>query len=396
LLDFKARTDRVLEDSFKSNPAFSQSMKEAFEKAINQRQNKPAELTAKFIDSKLRAGNKGHSEEEMEHMLDRVLTIFRFIQGKDVFEAFYKKDLAKRLLLGKSASVDAEKSMIAKLKAECGSQFTNKLEGMFKDMDLSKDVVASFKQSFFAREKLPQFLDMNVHVLTSGYWPTYPIMEAVLPAELERYQEVFKTFYLQKYSGRRLQWHNSLGTCVLKSKFPLGVKELQVSLFQTIVLMLFNDADVLTYKDIKETTRIEDRELRRTLQSLACGRVRVLTKEPKGREVDDDDRFLFNNDFTDRHVRIKINTIQMKETEEENRKVNDAVLQDRQYQIDAAVVRIMKMRKTLSHKLLIQELLEQLKFPLKLTEVKKRIESLIEREYLERDTSSSDVYNYLA
>jgi hypothetical protein len=95
-------------------------------------QNRPAELIAKFIDSKLRAGNKGTSEEELESTLDKVLVLFRFIQGKDVFEAFYKKDLAKRLLLGKSASIDAEKSMISKLKTECGSQFTNKLEGMFK------------------------------------------------------------------------------------------------------------------------------------------------------------------------------------------------------------------------------------------------------------------------
>lgn len=78
------------------------------------------------------------------------------IKGKDIFEAFNKKDLSKRLLLGKSASIDAEKSMITKvndllvvlppnifylcskdsmslqLKTECGSQFTNKLEGMFK------------------------------------------------------------------------------------------------------------------------------------------------------------------------------------------------------------------------------------------------------------------------
>lgn len=38
------------------------------------------------------------------------------LTGKDVFEAFYKKDLAKRLLVGKSASVDAEKSMLSKLK----------------------------------------------------------------------------------------------------------------------------------------------------------------------------------------------------------------------------------------------------------------------------------------
>jgi cullin-4 len=50
------------------------------------------------------------------------------VQGKDVFEAFFKKDLAKRLLLGKSGSNDAEKSMISKLKQECGSSFTNKLE----------------------------------------------------------------------------------------------------------------------------------------------------------------------------------------------------------------------------------------------------------------------------
>lgn len=64
--------------------------------------------------------------------------LFRFIQGKDVFEAFYKNDLARRLLLGKSASFDAEKSMISKLKSECGSQFTSKLEGMFKDIDISQ------------------------------------------------------------------------------------------------------------------------------------------------------------------------------------------------------------------------------------------------------------------
>ena len=38
------------------------------------------------------------------------------ISGKDVFEAFYKKDLAKRLLVGKSASFDAEKAMLLKLK----------------------------------------------------------------------------------------------------------------------------------------------------------------------------------------------------------------------------------------------------------------------------------------
>ena len=56
------------------------------------------------------------------------------------------QDLAKRLLVGKSASVDAEKSMLSKLKQECGGGFTSKLEGMFKDMELSKDINVAFKQ----------------------------------------------------------------------------------------------------------------------------------------------------------------------------------------------------------------------------------------------------------
>jgi len=59
---------------------------------------------------------------------------------------FILQDLAKRLLVGKSASVDAEKSMLSKLKQECGGGFTSKLEGMFKDMELSKDINVSFKQ----------------------------------------------------------------------------------------------------------------------------------------------------------------------------------------------------------------------------------------------------------
>jgi cullin-4 len=73
-----------------------------------------------------------------------------FVQGKDVFEAFYKKDLAKRLLLGKSSSTDAEKALIAKLKAECGGPFTSKLESMFKDTDLSREIVTSFRNSVCA------------------------------------------------------------------------------------------------------------------------------------------------------------------------------------------------------------------------------------------------------
>ncbi|KOB64330.1 Cullin-4B, partial [Operophtera brumata] len=146
LLEFKEQADHVVSSCFQRNDKFLYSMREAFEFFINQRQNKPAELIAKFVDVKLRAGNKEATEEELERLLDKIMVLFRFIHGKDVFEAFYKKDLAKRLLVGKSASVDAEKSMLSKLKQECGGGFTCKLEGMFKDMELSKDINITYKQ----------------------------------------------------------------------------------------------------------------------------------------------------------------------------------------------------------------------------------------------------------
>lgn len=46
---------------------------------------------AKYVDMKLRAGNKEATEEELEQILDKIMVLFRFIHGKDVFEAFYKK-----------------------------------------------------------------------------------------------------------------------------------------------------------------------------------------------------------------------------------------------------------------------------------------------------------------
>lgn len=210
---------------------------------------------------KLRSGNKEATEEELEQILDKIMVLFRFIHGKDVFEAFYKKDLAKRLLVGKSASVDAEKSMLSKLKQECGGGFTSKLEGMFKDMELSKDINIAFKQHCANSEREYTSIDLTVNILTMGYWPSYPVMEVTMPAQLLELQSVFNKFYLQKHTGRKLQWQPTLGHCVLKATFDQGPKDLQVSLFQALVLLLFNDNDTLTFEEVKAACNIEVRKV---------------------------------------------------------------------------------------------------------------------------------------
>lgn len=396
LLKFKIRMDTIVTQSFRDSHTFVHAMQESFESFVNQRQNKPAEMIAKYLDMKLRSGNKSMSDEEMEETLRQILIMFRFVQSKDIFEAFYKRDLAKRLLLSKSASDDAERSMLAKLKDECGAAFTQKLEGMFKDIDISRDILKSFHAS-----KIYSDLggpDLDVNVLTTGFWPSYPRIEVTLPEQLTRYQEIFRNFYLSKHSGRRLMWQHSLGHCLLRARFAKGMKELDVSLFQAVVLLLFNDIGdrKLSYKEIKDATQLESKELERTLQSLACGKVRVLTKHPKGRDINETDEFSFNSGFTESRYRIRVNQIQLKETKEENQSTTKAVFEDRQFAVDAAIVRIMKARKTLHHRQLVSELYEMLKFPIQPSDLKKRVESLIDREYLERHEDNSNMYNYLA
>ncbi len=98
-----------------------------------------------------------------------------------------------------------------------------------------------------------------------------------------------------------------------------------MSLFQAVVLCLFNDTERYTYSELAQLSGIEEKELKRTLQSLACGKVRPLLKEPAGKDVAASDVFRFNADFSEKLYRIRINTIQLKETEEENKKTNEQV-----------------------------------------------------------------------
>ena len=88
LIAFQTSLDNVISHSFGSDFDFVKTSKDAFILFINTRQNKPAEMIAKFIDAKMRAGNRAMGDEELEKTFRSVLTLFRYCQGKDIFEAF--------------------------------------------------------------------------------------------------------------------------------------------------------------------------------------------------------------------------------------------------------------------------------------------------------------------
>ncbi|KAI3343872.1 ubiquitin ligase subunit CulD [Ustulina deusta] len=429
LLEFRRALDIMVRDAFKKDDDFAHGLRQAFDSFINDKRNmasrntgtsKVGEMIAKYLDMLLRGGLKtlptsllsdvqdrvdaeksgqastGDEDAELDRQLDKALELFRFIEGKGVFEAFYKQDLARRLLMGRSASADAERSMLAKLKSECGSDFTRNLEQMFKDQQMARDEMVSYKAWREGNGRTKSKLDLNVSILSAAAWPTYPDTQLLLPDEVASQIEQFAAYYINKHTGRRLTWKHSLAHCVVKASFNKGPKELLVSAYQAVVLTIFNQTDApISYQQIAERSGLSGQDLDRTLQSLACGKVRVITKDPRGKDVNPTDTFVVNKSFSDPKFRIKINQIQLKETKEENKETHERVARDRQFETQAAIVRIMKSRKTMTHANLVAEVINQTKKrgAVDTSEIKQNIEKLIEKDYLEREGSS---YTYLA
>lgn len=173
-----------------------------------------------------------------------------------------------------------------------------------------------------------------------------------------------------------------------------------VSTHQMCILMLYNERDMYSYKELMDKTQIPDKDLSRALMSLAMGKQnqRILIKSPKTKEIEPDHVFAINDSFSSKLIRVKIQAIACRgETEPERKETRSKVDEDRKHEIEAAIVRIMKARKQMSHSGLVNEVTEQLRtrFIPSPVIIKKRIEALIEREYLAR-TDDRKTYSYVA
>ncbi|KAF8827739.1 hypothetical protein HHX47_DHR4000303 [Lentinula edodes] len=152
LLEVHQKNSETVTRSFRGEAGFVASLDKACRDFANRNaatgnsNTKSPELLAKHADLLLRKNNKLAEEGDLEGALNRVMILFKYIEDKDVFQTFYTTKLSKRLIHGVSASDESEASMISKLKEACGFEYTNKLQRMFTDMSLSKDLTDSFKE----------------------------------------------------------------------------------------------------------------------------------------------------------------------------------------------------------------------------------------------------------
>ncbi|XP_076240147.1 cullin 2 [Calliopsis andreniformis] len=407
ILHVHHKYSELIKDVFKADQAFVTALDKACSAVVNHRPvpRQPArapELLARYCDSLLKKSAKAASEVEVEEKLGRCITVFKYVDDKDVFQKFYARMLAKRLIHQQSQSMDAEESMIDRLKQACGYEFTNKLHRMFTDMSVSADLNAKFAASLREGDSEHQLgIGFVVYVLQAGAWPL-----GMPPAsgpfhicqQLEKSIRAFEAFYHAQFSGRKLTWLHHLCQGEVKFNYLKKPYLVTVQTYQMALLLLFEHCNSIQCREAATSLRLTHEQLVKHAASLVdC---KILKKSSEG-ELLEDTVLTLNFDYSNKRTKFRITGALQRDVPHENHDTeatHRSVDDDRKLYLQAAIVRIMKSRRALRHNQLVQEVLSQSKvtFAPSIGMIKKCIETLIDKQYIERTPNNADEYLYVA
>jgi len=361
-----------------------------------------------------------------------LVNLFSYLQDKDEFFEYFRKALCKRLLSkGKQYNENAEKSFLSKLKAQSGDAAIRKLQGMFTDVQ--DESINEMKQKFEEHNKGSKVgsVDMEVQVLNESHWPIsgtqkFPLL---LGQQLLLCQTKFQDFYDKTTEKRRLQWLYNYGTVTLGARFTNSKLPVQLVLtpLQASILMCFNDSPKLSFDELlaqlwpqqpsgagrtvltsSKSNQIHDMSLEEILkfavQPLVYFKYKVVSKEkdedPKKENIEKTDVFILRDKIPAKKLprKIAFPPGSAKQTKAEADADHDSVIKQREYEIEAAMVRVMKARNRLDWNQLQIEVINILKsrFTPDSKMLKKRLESLIDRKFMERDENDPKIIIYIS
>jgi len=199
------------------------------------------------------------------------------------------------------------------------------LEGMFKDVQASRDLMGKFKKMYDSESKIG--LDLAVNVCSSGYWPATAAIPYHLPTDLAAACERFKRFYLNQHNGHKLVWHMDKGRAEVLVHFsPKLSRTLVGTTYQMMILLVFNNAKRVTFKQVLDITGIPKSEISHHLLSLVHPKVAIVLKRPNNKTLEDTHQFMLNPKYTNKLLKVVIPLMQPikkdQEDESEEKKID--------------------------------------------------------------------------
>eukprot|EP01063_Lacrimia_lanifica_P022442 TRINITY_DN30030_c0_g1_i1.p1 TRINITY_DN30030_c0_g1~~TRINITY_DN30030_c0_g1_i1.p1 ORF type:complete len:889 (+),score=351.28 TRINITY_DN30030_c0_g1_i1:82-2748(+) len=405
ILEVYNKYDAMVKEIFKLHPHFTAALDKGCKRFINKNViasssgAKSADLLARYAHILLKPNSKAakaRTEKELDEKLTEILTIYGLLEDSDVFQTVYRDKLSQRLIQN-TYNEDREKLMINKLKEikSCSYEYTYKLQRMFTDMEVSQEMNRMYEEFLVKNEADRPALALTTNILTSVSWPqTASKTQFNVPGPLDAALKTFMSFYKDKYQGRCLSWLHAQSNGVLKTLYTAKPYEVHVTTQQAAVLMCFNSpsVDQLTWDGIRQATSLTEREVDLCVQVLVRHKLLLCSGDLKTGNIS------ANMDFQHNTRKVQLWNVQLKDGQQAEDAANlKVVAEDRKYAIQAAIVRLMKSRQTMPHLTLITEVVAQLQatFTPSNQDIKKNIENLIEKDYIER-TEDGKSYVYLA
>ncbi|KAM5292587.1 LOW QUALITY PROTEIN: cullin-2-like [Ctenodactylus gundi] len=402
VLEVHGRFVQLITTVLNGDHCFMSALDKALTSIINYREPKSVckapKLLAQHCDNLLKKSGKGMTKDELEDKLTSLITVFQYIDDKDVFQKFYTRKLAKRLIHGLSVSMDSEEAMIKKLKQTCSYGFTWNLEQMCSDMRVSADLNKEFSNFIQNQDTVIDLgIRFQISVLQVKTWPLTqaPATTFAVPRELQKSVRMFELFYSQHFRGRKLSWLHDLSTGEVKMNYLGQPYVAVVTTHQMAVLLAFTNSDTVSYKELQDSTQMSEKDLTRTIKSLLD--VKIINHD-SGKDIDSGSSLSLNMNFSSERTNFEITASVQKATPQEREQTRSAVDDNRKMHLQAAIVRIMKARRVLRHTALIREVISQTraKFNPTIGTIKECIEVLIDKQYIERSQAFPDEYSYLA
>lgn len=472
ILEYQLQFGILVKDAFDHDYSMEQFIVSAIQEFINiSSKNKkalkdpntlivnPSELLSVYMDYNIKQFIKptsikdkekainGSSLNSADEFIDRSIQFLRFIADKDAFEAYYKNHFAKRFLNSKgfnqgSVGFDIEELIITRLSEEMGTTSMDSIIKMNLDIKQSKEITSEWKQ-FTIEQNDKTVSDMDLKICNVSYWPTsmtkdYKAVSGksgeteggfIWPRHIKHNIQRFEQFWglNKKNDNKSLYWCPKFGSMDLRITYPSKTYEINLPTYAGVIMLLFGPSHSLdttpdpsfnpfqtkkklTYKEIEELTGIPEQELKRHLQSIAvASRLRLLTKTPMSKDVNDNDLFELNEKFKSPSPKVKILTVSasassaasksMKSQDDlEQEEIESNINEGRKHEINAAIVRILKSRQSIGHTDLVTEVIRQLqnRFSPNNSLIKSHLEDLIDKEYLKRDDNNRNLYHYIA
>ncbi len=333
----------------------------------------------------------------IQDLIKNAVLIYSYLVEKDVFELKYQRYLSMRLIQGTSRAEIDEHFAIRCFKLESSSSWIKMLESMFQDVHRSGELNQQF-QKIYNAEQVDQ-ISFDVKIGGLARWPSNQQYKPNLPQQMRKIADKFDQFYRDLYPTQKLTWCHTLGHVVVDIRFSTTKHAFQCTPVMAMILFTLDGKRSATLEEISQQCNIPISGLSNEILSLAHPTIKLLLKNPNVKTLNADDQFCINWKYTSKLRQVVLPLLNFQPADNKKQQEEDRVIElERSNRVDANIVRTMKIRKELHYHQLIAEVITilQSKFNPDPRLVKKRIEALIEQEYLERDESDRTLLRYLA